>query len=672
MKPYKALFTVSTLAFTLGLGTAAKAEEEIALSFDLQPIAKDNVVEPSPEAIAPEPPPETLVNAEAPLPVPPGAENPPLSGDTSWPAGVYGGVDAIAMGSVQSVQELLPAPPTVPAEVAAALAPPVPEEVLTEQAVAVAAAATVDEKIDRLIAFTLDLDSRHIAEPKAEATLAEAAPETQTPAITPAFDAIEAIFNGGTDSLVARAVGSAEGTRTPEGHKNPAYFGHVDPGNGVWNMGTFSYQHGAQTPEEADDKQLKRLKSQTSILKQKAQAHGLELSQEELLNGIDLANQAPLAALDRGGYIDWLREAHSLGMHGSEAIIWARTRSFIDPDTQTWNAPGLGNNVYTISNDQERRATAIARAIAATDPAIPTSSPLPTANPVVVAVEQQTTTATQALSNAADDLALSFFGENASQVKESSLASAVPENLDQAQPETALVNGDAETASALPETPESKPIEGDSAEVGDLLSMSETPSHLAEASNHQKKSASQTKDDAVRTGERDLQPAVVSSDSVVTLDETPSAELLTGTVNRFEENAVSAKSTAARGELDELSQMVTTEQEQGIDSTDISAASAQTLAPEVEITTEPDFSATASTTATPTAASAAVSLASSPPGFSTPRIFKPIRKAISDRSESENSQLTKDAPAPKADAPKDATSQLIESLEQFQKNLRAE
>ena len=69
---------------------------------------------------------------------------------------------------------------------------------------------------------------------------------------------LDAVFEGGTDSLVARAVGSAEGTRTPTGAFNPAYNGHTDPGNGVWNMGTFSYQHGAKTPAEADQKQLQR------------------------------------------------------------------------------------------------------------------------------------------------------------------------------------------------------------------------------------------------------------------------------------------------------------------------------------------------------------------------------------------------------------------------------
>lgn len=170
------------------------------------------------------------------------------------------------------------------------------------------------------------------------------------------------LFAGGAESLVARAVGSAEGTRTPSGQRTAAYYGHRDPGNGDWNLGSFSYQHGAASPEEADARQLKRLQQQALELETQAQAKGLELSLAETLNGIDLANQAPLAALDRG-YIDWLEQARSLGMTGEEAILYARTRAFLDPDTGRWNAPGLGNTVASISQDQGRRMEAITRAM---------------------------------------------------------------------------------------------------------------------------------------------------------------------------------------------------------------------------------------------------------------------------------------------------------------------
>ena len=171
------------------------------------------------------------------------------------------------------------------------------------------------------------------------------------------------LFAGGSDSLIARTVGHAEGTRTADGGKTRAYYGHVDPGNGVWNLGSFSYQHTATSPEDADDKQLQRLKRQRDALRQKAAAARLQFSLAEELNGIDLANQSPLAALDTPGYVEWLAKAHERGLTGSEAVLWARTQSYWNPKQERWEAPGLGNTEGSISHDQQRRQSAIARAL---------------------------------------------------------------------------------------------------------------------------------------------------------------------------------------------------------------------------------------------------------------------------------------------------------------------
>jgi hypothetical protein len=215
-------------------------------------------------------------------------------------------------------------------------------------------------------------------------------PSTNRPPST--INSSDDIFAGGSNSLVARTVGSAEGTRTVEGHKTSAYHGHTDPGNGVWNLGSFSYQHEAANPEDADEKQLARLQRQDETLKQHADRLGVTEYEADLtvrLNGIDLANQSPMAALaeDGGGYIDRLKQAHEMGLIGSEAVLWARVRSYLDPDTNRWNAPGLGNTVENISHDQERRMDAIARAFevyqaeVARFAAKPPSQPVPSPQP---------------------------------------------------------------------------------------------------------------------------------------------------------------------------------------------------------------------------------------------------------------------------------------------------
>lgn len=190
-------------------------------------------------------------------------------------------------------------------------------------------------------------------------------PESDTSATVPAPplpDAISALFASGVESIVAHAVGYAEGTRTPDGHRTLAYYGHVDPGNQQWNQGTFSYQQEASSPQEADQKQLAHLKRQAQVLYGLAASAGIVLTPLELLNGIDLANQAPRAALDRG-YIHWLAAAKELHLPATEAIVWARTRAFLDPDTGRWNAPGLGNSIQSITRDQARRQQAIAEVL---------------------------------------------------------------------------------------------------------------------------------------------------------------------------------------------------------------------------------------------------------------------------------------------------------------------
>jgi murein DD-endopeptidase MepM/ murein hydrolase activator NlpD len=166
---------------------------------------------------------------------------------------------------------------------------------------------------------------------------------------------VSTLFAGGSNSPVAVAVGNAEGTRTPDGLFTPAFSGHVDPGNGVWNLGTFSYQHGASSPEDADRKQLTRLEKQ-------ARAAGLlqsGLTTAEKLNGIDLLNQAPLAGMD---YPQRLKQCKAEGHRGDSAILCARQRSYYNPDGKL-DAPGLGNDPERVRQDQQRRVKAVGKAV---------------------------------------------------------------------------------------------------------------------------------------------------------------------------------------------------------------------------------------------------------------------------------------------------------------------
>lgn len=211
-------------------------------------------------------------------------------------------------------------------------------------------------------------------------------------AATSPTQATDWMFAGGSDSLVARVVGSAEGTRTATGERTRHYNGHRDPGNGVWNLGTFSYQHGANSPAEADAKQLARLARQENTLNNKAQTLGLQLTLVERLNALDLANQSPAAALNQGGYIDRLYQAQQAGRAGDDAILWARTYAYMNPKTQRWNAPGLGNTYQSIRRDQNRRLQAIASALdayqiqqALAERPAPTTAPPSAASPVVTA-----------------------------------------------------------------------------------------------------------------------------------------------------------------------------------------------------------------------------------------------------------------------------------------------
>ncbi|MEX0272241.1 hypothetical protein AB3R30_24275 [Leptolyngbyaceae cyanobacterium UHCC 1019] len=208
-----------------------------------------------------------------------------------------------------------------------------------------------------------------------ETTPSQVAPNPQVTAEAAASPSGEKLFQGGSESLVARTVGAAEGTRAADGGKTSLYEGHSDPGNGVWNRGTFSYQFGNEenlTADEADRRQLAKIQRiHDSVLLPKAAEKGIApLTLAEEINGIDLINQAPLAVTEAGGYVERLAEAKKKGLSGDEAILDARVWAFWDAGKGGWDAPGLRayddmGKEASIRHDQDRRMGMINQALEA-------------------------------------------------------------------------------------------------------------------------------------------------------------------------------------------------------------------------------------------------------------------------------------------------------------------
>ncbi len=152
-----------------------------------------------------------------------------------------------------------------------------------------------------------------------------------------------------SDRALVCSIGAAEGTRDEDCNPTAAYRGHIDPGNGAENLGSFSYQHGASSPAEADRRQLARLRHAENDLQAQAEAKfGQPLSKPALGVALDLWNQSPVAG---ESFVEHLPFANPTG----EQIVKARTQSYVDPATGRLDAPGLGNRLEQVEADQARR-----------------------------------------------------------------------------------------------------------------------------------------------------------------------------------------------------------------------------------------------------------------------------------------------------------------------------
>lgn len=158
------------------------------------------------------------------------------------------------------------------------------------------------------------------------------------------------------DEDIVCAIGAAEGTRDSNCNPNLHYSGHIDPGNGADNLGTFSYQHGATTPEDADRKQLVRLRRAELELQSQAEAKwGRGLSKSAIAAALDLWNQSPQAGADFVWHLPSPTPT-------TAEIIKARSRSYVDPQTGKLDAPGLGDK-NAVEVDQARRTKEVENAI---------------------------------------------------------------------------------------------------------------------------------------------------------------------------------------------------------------------------------------------------------------------------------------------------------------------
>ncbi len=160
----------------------------------------------------------------------------------------------------------------------------------------------------------------------------------------------------GSNAPAAIIIGNAEGNRTPSGGIRSGYAGHIDPGNGKGNRGSFSYQHGTKgmTPEQADKAQLSKLSKLIPAYEAGARKAGLDPNNATLATAyFDLFNQSESAA---GRFINQLGYLSTAGI-SNKSVTELRFRSFINPETgQRWT-PGTASGFQKIADRKYGQAS---------------------------------------------------------------------------------------------------------------------------------------------------------------------------------------------------------------------------------------------------------------------------------------------------------------------------
>lgn len=152
-----------------------------------------------------------------------------------------------------------------------------------------------------------------------------------------------------TDQEIICSIGASEGTRDQNCRPNQHWYGHDDPvQNGrCRNLGTFSYQHCADSPEAADAAWLVVLRKTENDMQAEAKSRfGSYLSSKAIATGLDAFTQSPHASTV---YVRNLPSANP----SFEEVAQARIKSL------NWSRSVLGGGRMNVSADQRRRVSRI-------------------------------------------------------------------------------------------------------------------------------------------------------------------------------------------------------------------------------------------------------------------------------------------------------------------------
>jgi len=203
---------------------------------------------------------------------------------------------------------------------------------------------TIDRTYQELVSYGLcnqpEFNTKNIIEEKSDKVF------NTLPIVVPPTFPLEV-----TDWVLQRSIGRAEGTRDRNGNPNQAWYGHNDPGwqGKCQNIGSFSYQHCANNPEEADQKWLGVLRNTAEPLIQNRakERFGIPLSSAALVVGLDAWTQSPDAGRR---YVKHLPSPDP----SPEQLIAARVAAL----NESRGAIG-GPAWFKVEPDQERRVKAI-------------------------------------------------------------------------------------------------------------------------------------------------------------------------------------------------------------------------------------------------------------------------------------------------------------------------